>query len=81
MSSEDFVTLPGYTCPTPVLRLALALEDAGCRLTVRTGATPVLLVSGANGQRPPLAEDTRAEIVRWKTHLIALVEWMAAREA
>jgi hypothetical protein len=76
-----FVELPGYTCPVPVLKLALALEDAGCRLTVRrNGTEPSLLVSGANGQRPTLAADTRAEIARWKLHLMALVDWIATQE-
>ena len=79
--SSDFVELPGYTCPVPVFNLALALEDAGCRLTVRRndGAEPVLLVSGANGQRPTLAADTQAEITRWKRHLIAIAEYRAPK--
>ena len=79
--SSDFVDLPGYTCPVPVFNLALALEDAGCRLTVRRdGPEPSLLVSGTNGERPKLSADTRAEIAKWKTHLIELVDWLAAQD-
>lgn len=76
----EVVELPGYTCPLPVFNLALALEDAGCRLTVRrTGEVASLVLSGANGQRPTLTAGTRAEIVKWKLHLIALVDWIEAR--
>ena len=79
--SSNFVELPGYTCPVPVFNLALALEDAGCRLTVRRdGPEPSLLVSGTNGQRPTLTAGTRAEIAKWKPHLIALADWLATRQ-
>ena len=79
----ELIDLPGYMCPLPMLKLAWRLEDADCRLAVRRqgDAQPVLLVRGANGQCPSLDEATRGEIVRWKRHLIALVEWVAAREA
>ena len=79
--SSEFVELPGYTCPAPVLELALALENAGYRLTMRRdGLEPVLLVSGNNGERPTLTEDMRLKIARWKQHLITLVDWLAVRE-
>lgn len=83
LSSEtvELVELPGYTCPVPALKLALALEDAGCQLTVRrNGAAPSLVVSGSNGKRPTLQDDVRTEITRWKMQLIALVDWLAARD-
>jgi hypothetical protein len=64
------------------LHLALDLECAGCLLTVRRdGPEPVLLVSGVNGQRPTLADDMRAEIARWKQHLIAIVDWSEAQSS
>lgn len=81
--SVELVDLPGYTCPLPALKLAWSLEEAGCRLAVKRNgeSDPVLSVVGANGKRPSLDEATRAEIIRWKQHLIALTEWVAAREA
>jgi len=73
-SSADYVTLkPGRdgftpTVPIAALRLLWRLEDAGFRLRADP---PHIRVSPA-GQ---LTDEDRAALVRWKPHVLCLLEY------
>lgn len=67
----DLVDLRGgLVVPADALRLALALEDRGHRLTAHNG-----LLHATNGSA--LTAEDRAEIRQWKLHLLAIAEYQA----
>jgi len=75
--TSDFVTLrDGPTLPVEALKLAWDLEDAGYTMRAVHGTlrlTPVR--PGAD----ELGPTDRASIVRWKPHLLAIVDYCASR--
>jgi|KBSMisStandDraft_5_1062788.scaffolds.fasta_scaffold15276_6 hypothetical protein len=76
MSACDLVVLRGgLTLPLAALRLAWALEARGLHLGVDGDLLRV-------GPRDLLTDDDRAELRRWKPHLLAMLEYSAdAHEA
>jgi hypothetical protein len=67
MKTSDFVTLKsGLTLPVAALQLAWALEDRGLHFSADGD-----ILSVGPGDR--LTDADRAQIRRWKTHLLALV--------
>ena len=74
MADSDVLALQGGPAlPWPVIALALALEDRGLILVRKVDTLRVL---SKDGTRPTLSEAERAAIVRWKDHLLALVDYM-----
>ena len=62
----------GPTLPAEVVHLAQDLELRGVTLSVKSGS---LVATGLNGCKPDLSADDRAQIVKWKLHLIDLVKY------
>ena len=71
-SPDQFVPLAGgYVVPVEALRVLWALEDLGCRVEVADDGA--LLVAPAR----LLSLAQKAELRRWKRHLVALVRYQA----
>lgn len=71
MNASDFVTLrDGCTLPMAAVELAWSLENRGLHLAI-DGAGDVLSV----GPGDRLTDTDRAQIRRWKPHLLALVRY------
>lgn len=83
LTSEDgeLVDLPGYTVPLMALKVGWMLEESGCALSVHRSddREPTLRVRGVDGRKPELSSETQNAIRRWKSHLIALTDWIDAR--
>jgi hypothetical protein len=67
MNASNFVTLrSGLVLPLPAIQLALDLENRGLALRVEADELVV-------GPRERITDEDRAEIRRWRNHLIAIV--------
>lgn len=62
----------GPDIPLPALLLMVDLDLAGNKLSVEGER---LVVAGPHNQKPDLSDEERAEIRKWKPHLMALVEY------
>ena len=71
--TELLALVNGPVVPLEALRLALALEDIG--LTLYADGETLRLRFRADVTETPLPEATRAEIKRWKWHLLAIASY------
>ena len=62
----------GPSLPAEAVYLAQDLELKGVKLSAKAGS---LVATGPNVSKPELSPDERARIVKWKLHLLALVEY------
>jgi hypothetical protein len=68
--ARQFVTLNGgATVPAPALRLALALESRGVRLSLESGQLAIDALSDE------ISEADRIDFHRWKSHLASLIAY------
>jgi len=70
VSASDFVTYGRLTLPLAAVRLALALEARGLRLEV--DGQDILV-----GPRELLTDEDRAQLRRWKAHVLAILSYDA----